>query len=371
MDLDLHQICTVLLDRPWVSDLHITVGDPIRFRESGELVCLEPALVTDRDMRQFLTRLRHDLADADTHIKRAEERREHGDERTGFDFSAAVGAYRCRCNLAKANGGLLSLVMRRLSENVPELASLGLPFSVIEQIARPTGLVLVTGPTGSGKSTTLASMLDYLNRGTSRHILTIEDPVEYLLKPAKCKITRKEIGTDAPSFLSALRAAVRQDPDIIMVGEVRDLETIRAAMSAAETGHLVFATLHTNSAPKTIDRIASFFPESEKPWAYTILSSVINAVISQTLVPRLDGQGRVLAREVMIGTSAIRTNIKEAKLTLIVNDIEQGVTQGHQSLSRHLAELVSQKQISPEAAVAHAHDPARLGELLRSLGIKA
>ena len=369
MDYDLYPSCRDLLGNPWVSDLHITVGDPVRVRESGSLVFTDAAIVDDQGIRQLLKQLRHDLSDPESVIQRAETRRDGGEARTGYDFSASIGTHRCRCNLSRANGGSLSLVLRRLSENVPDLDSLGLPFSVIQQIDRPTGLILVTGPTGSGKSTTLASMLDYLNRTASKRILTIEDPVEYVIRPAKCKVTRKEVGTDAASFLSALRAAVRQDPDIIMVGEIRDLETMRAALSAAETGHLVFATLHTNSAPKTIDRVGSFFPESEKNWAYAVLASVINCIVSQTLVPRMDGEGRALAREILIGTSAIKANIKEAKLNLITNDIEQGGSSGHQSLSRHLSDLVSQKIISRDAAMGQAYDPSRLGEYLSRVGL--
>lgn len=368
---DLYAHCSELLESPWVSDIHITVGDPLRTRTSGALERdARFGMVDDESMRVFLKKLRASLSDPETAIRSAESTRNDGGERNGIDFSAAVGAYRCRCNLAFANGGCLSLVMRRLSETVPPLASLGLPASIIKQITRPNGLVLVTGPTGSGKSTTLAAMLDHLNQTTSKHILTIEDPVEYLIKPAQCKITRKEIGTDAPSYLSALRAAVRQDPDIIMVGEARDAGTMRAALAAAETGHLVFATLHTNSAAKTVDRVVSFFTASEKDWASAVFGSVINCVISQTLVPRNNEPGRELACEVLVGTNAVQTLIKDSKLSQITNAIEQGAHEGHQSLARHLAELVAQKRISREAAIAHATNPDRLAEYLGRVGIR-
>lgn len=367
---NLYEDCAALLENPWISDLHITAGDPLRLRLSGTLINPKPsAFLNSADVSEFLGRLRDDMRDPIRAIRAAEAEKTDGDKRNGFDFSAPIGNFRCRGNLSMANGGRLSVVLRKLSEKVPELSGMGLPSIVEHIINRPTGLILVTGPTGSGKSTTLASMLNLLNQRYEKHILTIEDPCEYILPRAKCKITRKEIGTDAPSFLSALRAAMRQDPDIIMVGEIRDLGTMRAALSAAETGHLVFATLHTNSAAKTVDRVASFFPAEEKEWAYSVFASVINCVVSQTLVKKLNQDGRVLACELMVGTPAIRSLIKEGKVNLLMNAMEQGVKDGQQTLNRHLTELVSKRNIGKDDALHASPDPDRLLEALKRIGV--
>lgn len=367
---NLFERCEELLSNQWVSDIHITAGEPLKYRRSGVLMDDDPEhKLNEAELVHFLSRMREDLAEPYQMLKTVESVNRDGDQRSGFDFSASLGVYRCRGNLSLANGGVLSVVLRRLSDTVPALEDLGVPDVVIQQINRPNGMVLVTGPTGSGKSTTLAAMLDHLNSRVEKHILTIEDPTEYLLAPKKCKITRKEIGTDAPSFLSALRAAMRQDPDIIMVGEIRDLGTMRAALSAAETGHLVFATLHTNSAAKTVDRVVSFFPAEEKEWAYAVFASVINCVVSQTLVKRLEGQGRSLACEVMVGTPSIRTTIRDAKINLLMNNMEQGMKEGQQTLTRHLTELTTKRIISKDEAIRHAPDPERMAEALKRHGI--
>lgn len=354
---ELYEVVREIIDQNWVSDIHITVGEPIWVRRSGRLAKASTEPVNAGEFEYFLTRLDVDeLTDPYAAVRRAEEGRDKGDERSGYDFSAALGQVRCRCNLSLANGGLLSMVVRKLEESIPDFPTLGLPEDVLAQCTSTNGLVLVTGPTGSGKSTTLASLLNHINLTTNMHILTVEDPVEYVMPSAACKVTRKEIGRDAKTYLGALRAAMRQDPDIIMVGEIRDLETMRAALGAAETGHLVFATMHTNSAVKTVDRVSGFFPPEEKTWVASVFSTVFRCVISQTLIPREDGNGRVLAYEVMMGTTDVRNNIKDQKTNLITNALSQGGQNGHVLLNACLLKMVKDKIITREAALAHAYD---------------
>lgn len=368
---ELYEQAAQFIEEDWVSDLHITVGEPIWVRTSGVLTQAAGAdIVTDSDFRFFLVQLGGDLlTDPERAINKAEEVRSGGDERSGCDFAALLGKIRCRCNLSFANGGTLSVAIRRLNEQVPEFKQLGLPGNIIAQTENATGLILVTGPTGSGKSTTLASMLNHINMLESKHIITIEDPVEYLLPKGKCKITRKEIGKDCRSFISALRAAMRQDPDVIMVGEIRDIETMRAALTAAETGHLVLATLHTTSAVKTVDRVGSFFSPEDRPWAYSVFSSIFKCIVSQTLVPRIDG-GRSLAYEVMMGSTDVRNNIKEGKINLVANSIAQGEQFGHSLMNKSFINLVREKKITREAAMAHAYDRENLSALLSQHGLK-
>lgn len=364
---ELYDVATQVIEKEWVSDIHITVGEPIWMRRSGQLTRTEGMPVDAGEFEYFLTKLDLDeLSDPYGAIRRAEESRGAGDERSGYDFAAALGGVRCRCNLSLANGGALSMVVRKLESTIPSFETLGLPEDVLKQCTSANGLVLVTGPTGSGKSTTLASMLNHLNMTANKHILTVEDPVEYFMPHGTCKVTRKEIGRDAKSFNGALRAAMRQDPDIIMVGEIRDLETMRAALAAAETGHLVFATMHTNSTVKTVDRVSGFFPPEEKAWVASVFSTVFRCVVSQTLLPRLDGNGRTLAYEVMMGTSDVRNNIKEQKINLIANALSQGGQQGHVLMNSCLTKMVKDKIVSKEVALAHAYDREGLQKQLQA-----
>lgn len=356
------------LSEDWVSDIHITVGEPLWARKAGTLTQVDSLPVDASELEYFLSQLDQDgLADPYAAVRRAEEGRGPGDERSGYDFAAKIGEMRCRCNLSLANGGVLSIVIRKLETSIPEFAAIGLPDDVLNQCMAANGLVLVTGPTGSGKSTTLASLLNHLNMTQNKHILTVEDPVEYVLPHGKCKVTRKEIGRDAKNFIGALRASMRQDPDIIMIGEIRDLETMRAALSAAETGHLVFATMHTNSAVKTIDRVSGFFPPEEKTWVASVFSTVFRCVISQTLVPRMDGNGRALAYEVMMGTSDVRNNIKDSKINLIANSLSQGGQQGHVLMNSCLMKMIKDKVISKEVALKHAYDRESLQKQIQAV----
>jgi len=362
-------VSATLHESAGVSDIHLTCNEAPWVRLNGRLASAAssspvsvPAYITDSEMRVFLARIAPWILDPQSALEEIEsnERMSSRDEaRTGIEFGADVDGLRLRCNLSFANGGLMSLVIRRLNDHIPNLASLGLPDTIAKQVEKPVGLMLVTGPTGSGKSTTLASIMDHLNGSVEGHILTIEDPVEYLLPQRRCKVTRKEIGKDAGSFLAALRAAMRQDPDIIMIGEIRDRETMRAAMSAAETGHLVLGTLHTNSAPKTIDRVLSFFPADDKEWARGAFASSLNCIIAQTLVPKKDGSGRALAFEVMINTPDIRSTIAENRLQQITNQMEQGRGNGQVLMHLTLGDLVRKGVVTEAAATAAAYDPVR------------
>ncbi len=352
--------------QPGVSDIHLTTNNAPWVRQDGLLLAIrDPAWVDDSSMRVLLERL--GIVDPNAALAAVEKQETallREEVRSGLDFGAEVQGVRLRCNLALANGGLLSLVMRKLSDHIPSLVTLGLPDTIARQVDKPTGLVLVTGPTGSGKSTTLAGILDYLNEKVAGHILTIEDPVEYLLPQRRCKVTRKEIHKDAPSFLGALRAAMRQDPDIIMIGEIRDRETMRAAMSAAETGHLVLGTLHTTSAAKTVDRVLSFFPADDKEWARGAFATVLNCIVAQTLVPRVGG-GRALAYEILVNTPDIRTTIAEGRFVQIPNQMEQGREHGQVLMHRVLVDLVKRGVVTKDAAMTASYDPVRLTKELQ------
>lgn len=330
------------------SDLHLSANEFPMIRVDGEMKRMEgePLLKSDG-----IFDLISEIMDAEQ-IKQFE--RSHD-----IDFSYEIeGLARFRVNFLKHNRGY-GAVLRTIPTQITTLENLSAPPVFAELCKKPRGLVLVTGPTGSGKSTTLASMINHINMHRSEHIITVEDPIEFVHTNINCLITQREIHRDTESFSVALRAALREDPDIILVGEMRDLETIRMALSAAETGHLVFGTLHTTSAAKTIDRIVDVFPAQEKDMVRTMISESLQAVISQALVKKKDG-GRVAAHEIMIATPAIRNLIRENKVAQITSTIETGKMFNMITLDQALQALIVKKVVTLEDAKAVANHPEQL-----------
>jgi twitching motility protein PilT len=279
------------------------------------------------------------------------------EENLECDFSFAIpGLARFRVNAFNQDRGAAA-VLRTIPSKILSLEQLNAPKIFADLALKPRGLVLVTGPTGSGKSTTLAAMVNHVNENEYAHILTIEDPIEFVHESRKCLINQREVGPHTHSFSAALRSALREDPDVVLVGELRDLETIRLALSAAETGHLVFGTLHTSSAAKTIDRIIDVFPGDEKEMVRAMLSESLQAVISQTLLKTRDGNGRIAAHEIMLGTPAIRNLIREGKVAQMYSAIQTGANLGMQTLDSNLADLVRRNVISSASARAAAKMP--------------
>ncbi len=332
------------------SDLHLTVGAPPTIRLHGEMQRLPyPELTRDSLKMTLLGMLTGDQQN------RFEEKRD-------LDFSIEIpNLARFRCNFFVGRRGE-GAVFRVIPTEIKSFAELGLPPVLAEMAREERGLVLVTGPTGSGKSTTLAAMVDLINSERGAHILTVEDPIEFVHPHKKCLVNQREVKVHTESFASALRAALREDPDVILVGEMRDLETISLAVSAAETGHLVFGTLHTSSAAQTVDRIIDVFPPHQQSQIRTQLSESLQGVIAQTLVPKIGG-GRVAALEIMTTTAAVKNLIREGKTFQLPSIIETGSNVGMQTLGQALQELVVKGKITPESAVAKGLDPALLNSL--------
>ncbi|WP_299081022.1 type IV pilus twitching motility protein PilT [uncultured Paraglaciecola sp.] len=325
------------------SDLHLTAGLPPIIRVDGEMRKLNIPALEHKEVHALIFEIMND-----------KQRKEY-EENLETDFSFEVkDLSRFRVNAFVQNRGAAA-VLRTIPSEILSLDDLGAPQIFKEIINQPTGIVLVTGATGSGKSTTLAAMVDHLNSTKREHILTIEDPIEFVHENKMCVLNQREVHRDTHSFNNALRSALREDPDIILVGELRDLETIRLAISAAETGHLVFGTLHTNSAPKTIDRIIDVFPAAEKSMIRSMLSESLRAVISQTLLKKVGG-GRVAAHEIMLGIPAIRNLIREDKVPQMYSVIQTGQSHGMQTMDQCLQKLVSQGLISPQDAAAKSID---------------
>lgn len=294
-----------------------------------------------------------------------EEQRKRFDKEKELDFSVDLDNSRFRCNIFQENGQV-GAVLRVISSQIPTLSELNLPPVLKTFLNKKQGFVLVVGPTGQGKSTTVAAMIDEINMNTSCNIVTIEDPVEYVIKPKKALIVQRELGRDTVSFERALRSVLRQDPNVVFVGEMRDLETIQLALTVAETGHLVFSTLHTNSAAQSIDRIIDVFPEGSKPQIRTQLALVLTAIMSQRLVPTKNG-GRVPAVEVLVVNSAVANMIREGKIFMIDNVIQTGSDLGMISLEMSLAQLVKSGQVDERIAMEYALRPKELQDNLRMI----
>jgi twitching motility protein PilT len=341
------------------SDLHLTAGTPPAIRIRGELERLEGfEPLTPEQTRDALYRILSTEQQKQLEIKRQ------------LDLSYSVpGLARFRVNVFFQRESL-GAAFRAIPHAIKSVEELGLPAILLELSKRPRGLVLVTGPTGSGKSTTLATMLDEVNSTRSQHIITIEDPIEFLHTHKRCIVNQREIGPDATGFAEALRAALRQDPDVILVGEMRDLETISTALTAAETGHLVLATLHTQSAPSTIDRIIDVFPAEQQGQVRTQLAASLEGVVTQTLLPTLDGHGRVPSLEVLLPDDAVRNLIRQAKVEQVYSVMQTSTSRGMQTMEQSLADLTMRHVISPEVALGATSRPDEFTSALERSGFQ-
>jgi len=357
MDIDFAEVLLEVIDRR-ASDLHITAGAPPMIRVRGRLTPMEAYPVfTPGDTREIIYSI---LSNG---------QRQRLENNWQLDFAYQIpGAARFRVN-AYFQRAALGAAFRLIPFEIVPLEKLGLPPVVADFSKKPRGLVLVTGPTGSGKSTTLASLIDLVNESREEHIMTIEDPIEFLHRHKRCMVNQRELGSDTTSFADALRAALRQDPDVILVGEMRDLETIGTAITAAETGHLVFATLHTQDTAQTIDRIVDVFPAAQQGQIRSQLAVALQGIMTQTLLPTADGSGRCVATEVLIPTPAVRNLIREAKTHQIYSVLQTGGAQGMQTMDASLAQLVRAGKITRQLAESRAHAPEEFRRLVGSGGV--
>lgn len=330
------------------SDLHISSGEPPIVRIDGDIQKVDMPSLPKDEVHSMLYDILND------------QQRRIFEERKEIDFALDVkGIARYRVNAFYQSRGE-AIVFRTIPIKIMSLEELGLPMILAELTEKTKGLVLVTGPTGSGKSTTLAAMMDFINQNEKAHILTIEDPIEFVYEPKLSLINQRELGTNTHGFANALRSALREDPDVILVGEMRDLETISLAMTAAETGHLVFGTLHTSSAAKTVDRVIDVFPPEQQGQIRVMFAESILAVVTQNLLKRKDGKGRVAALEIMIGTPAIRNLIREGKVAQIPGMMQTGKKFGMQTMDATLVELFKQGEVSKETIIPYLSNPSVL-----------
>jgi twitching motility protein PilT len=349
---NLHQLLKAMVEKG-ASDLHVTTGSPPQLRIDGKLVPLKTPPLTPVETKQLCYSI---LTDAQKH--KFEEENE-------LDLSFGVkGLSRFRANVYLQRGAVAG-AFRTIPFKILTFQDLGLPPIVTELAKKPRGLILVTGPTGSGKSTTLASIIDKINTDRHEHIVTIEDPIEYLHPHKNCLVNQREVGADTQSFKKALKYILRQDPDVVLIGEMRDLETVEAALTISETGHLAFGTLHTNSAVQTINRILDVFPPYQQPQVRAQLSFVLEGVLTQNLLPRLGGPGRVLVLEVMIPNAAIRNLIREDKIHQVYSQMQVGQNKfGMQTFNQSLAMLVQKRLVSVDEALGRSSDPDELKNML-------
>ena len=356
MSYEMNELLELVFEQN-ASDLHLQVGQPPTLRLSGSMTPIDGPALQPIDTEKLMMSITPDVHIQSTKLN------------GGADFGFAyMDKARFRVSVMKAKGNY-GMVLRQIPNRMFGLRDIGMPDKIRELLYRPRGLFLVTGPTGSGKSTTLASMINYVNENRDGHIITIEDPIEYYHNHKRCVVTQREVHVDVPSFSEAIRRALRQDPDIILVGEMRDLETIEAAISAAETGHLVFGTLHTNSAAKTVDRIVDAFPANMKDMIRTQLASSLVAVVSQVLCKKIGG-GRVAGSEIMVNTSSIASLIRENKTFRITSDIQTGANLGMITMDTHLMNLVNRELVSPDEALEKAQDPVVMRDKLLAMGAR-
>jgi twitching motility protein PilT len=359
-------IARVLVERPEVTDLHLAVGEPVRLRACGELSVLREAVLAEGELTALVGML------SPSALRGAARRSDlqqwlAGRDGGSVDFAGVLGTadtrVRLRGNLHLRACGSLGLVLRRLRDTIPGLDALGLPPLLARLVDRSRGLLLVTGPTGSGKSTTLASLVRYLVATRALHVLTIEDPIEYRVDAAADvpdgaivgRVTTREIGTDTPDFAGAVSAALRQDPDVIVIGEIRDRATMHAALAAAETGHLVLATLHTPNASEAVERVLSFFAPDEMPWARSVFATVLVAVVAQALVRKRGERALTLACELMVNTPAVRQQILQGTTGQLRGIMAQGRRDGHLQMAVQLADRVRRGEIEEDDARYVAH----------------
>jgi twitching motility protein PilT len=352
MAATMHDLLTILVERG-ASDLHITTGTPPQIRMHGKLTALTQF---DSLSPSDTQRLAYSVLN--------EAQKQKFEEENELDLSFGIQSLaRFRCNVYRQRGAI-GCAIRVIPVKIRGFGDLGLP-PIVEQLAeRPKGLILVTGPTGSGKSTTLAAMVDKINSERSEHIMTIEDPIEFVHHHKKCLVNQREVFADTQSFKAALKYILRQDPDVVLVGEMRDLETIAAALTIAETGHLTLGTLHTNSCAQTMNRVIDVFPTNQQDQVRAQLSLVLEGVLSQQLIPTSDGQGRAMALEIMVATPAIRNLIREEKIHQIYSAMQAGQKFGMQTMNQSLLSLVQRGKISREEALHRTMDPEELQRLM-------
>jgi twitching motility protein PilT len=350
--INLRSLLEEMIERD-ASDLHITAGERAKLRVDGDIT---------NSKNDYVLSPKDTLQIAYSVLTEQQKKRFEMDDELDFSFGIQ-GLARFRGNCFKQRG-CVSMVMRQIPISIKTFSDLNLPPVIARMAEKPRGLVLVTGPTGSGKSTTLAAMIDKINRERKGHIITVEDPIEFIHKHQSCIINQREVGTDTKSFANALKYALREDPDVLLIGEMRDLETIQAALTIAETGHLAFATLHTNSAAEAVNRIIDVFPSHQQSQVRAQLAFVLEGIITQTLLPRRSGKGRVMAAEILVVTPAIRSLIRDDKIHQIYSSMQSGKKHGMQTMNDALYQLYMAREVDEEECVRVSGDPTEFYRLI-------